>query len=120
MDTAFVDVRDSTLTIFKEANDEDTAFEFTLSYGSNTEPFQLKKGEWEQFSDLAPGSYTIAETLPSEWRLLSIICTNGISLIAPDSPIVTINLQSEQDVGCIFTNREKGAFLIYLPVILKN
>jgi len=124
-DTAFVDVRDSTIAIFKEANDGSTVFEFTIRYGSNNEPFQLKNGEGEQFSDLAPGSYTVTETVVSEWELLSITCTNGISLIAPDTPAITINLQSEQDVSCTFTNYNKGPedpypHKIYLPIILKE
>jgi len=122
-DTAFVDVRDSMLTILKGANDDSTVFEFTIRYGSNSESFHLKNGEWAQFPDLAPGSYTVAEAVFSRWELLSIACTNGISLPAPHTPAVTINLQSGQDVGCIFTNINKGleeGWQIYLPVILKN
>jgi len=123
-DTAFVDVRDSTIVILKQANDDSTVFEFTFGYSGNNEPFQLKNGEGKQFSNLAPGSYTVTETVVSEWELLSITCTNGIS-IAPDTPAITINLQSEQDVSCTFTNYNKGPadpypHKIYLPIILKD
>jgi uncharacterized repeat protein (TIGR01451 family) len=119
LDTAFVNVRDDlTIIVYKEANDDDNVFEFTMTDGSNTESFQLKNGEWEQFSGLAPGSYAITETVVSRWELLSIACTNGISLTAPDTPGVTFDLQPEQDVSCTFTNY--GSPHIFLPIILKR
>ncbi len=126
IDTAFVDVRDSRLTILKEADDDITAFEFTIR--SDSQPFHLgtfdlKNGQWAQFSYLAPGNYTVAETVVSEWELLSIACTNGIYLTTPYTPEVTINLQSGEDIICIFTNINKGlaeGLRIYLPIVSKN
>ncbi|MEE9615531.1 MAG: LamG-like jellyroll fold domain-containing protein, partial [Anaerolineae bacterium] len=128
IDTAFVDVRDSRLTVFKEANDNHTAFEFTITYVSDGQPshlgtFDLKNGQWAQFPYLLPGNYTISEAVVSEWELLSINCTNGIYLTTPYTPEVTINLQSGQDVSCVFTNINKGlaeGLRIYLPIVSKN
>ena len=115
--TAFVDVRDSTITVIKNASDDNIAFDFTLTYSGHNEPFQLKNGEGEQFSDLAPGSYTIAETVASTWKLFSITCDNGISVTHPDVPAVTINLLSGENVSCTFTNEK--SLKIYLPAIVK-
>jgi uncharacterized repeat protein (TIGR01451 family) len=118
-DTAFVNVRDDlTLIIYKEANDDDTAFEFAITYGTNTESFELRNGGWAQFSDLAPGVYTITETVASGWEVLGIACTNGISLTAPVTPGVTIDLRSEEDVSCTFTNYKQP--YVFLPIILKK
>ena len=121
-DTASVDVRDSTLIIIKEANDDDTVFEFTLS--GNSEPFHLRNGESVQFSGLASGSYTITETIGPEWELIGVTCTNGFSVTAPTLPQITIDLQSGQ-VSCTFENYNRGLadpypYKVYLPVVLKN
>jgi len=118
-DTIFVDVRDSVLTIFKQANQNYTLFEFTVTDDSSSDTLYLKNGESVQFSDLAPGSYTITEAIPAEWAVLSITCTNGISLTAPSIPAVTVNLQSKQGVGCVYTNY-RPCYTIFLPAILKG
>jgi uncharacterized repeat protein (TIGR01451 family) len=118
-DTAFVNVVDDlSITIVKEASEDDTVFDFAITYGITSTPFHLENGERRQFSGLAPDRYTITEMVASRWELLSIACTNGISLTAPDTPRVTFDLQSEQDVSCTFTNRKLPQ--IFLPVILRN
>jgi hypothetical protein len=118
-DTAFVNVVDDlSLTIVKEADEDDTVFDFAITYGITSTPFHLKNGERRQFSGLAPDSYTITEMVASRWELLSIACTNGISLTAPDTPRVTFDLQSEQDVSCTFTNHRSPH--IFLPIVLRN
>jgi uncharacterized repeat protein (TIGR01451 family) len=123
-DTAmvFVDVRDSRLSVLKRANDDDVVFDFSIAYGSGDQSFSLRNGElqnveWGGFPDVAPGLYTITETPVLEWELLSITCTNGTSLVAPDTPAVTIDLQSGQDVRCTFTNLRSTR--IFLPLVLK-
>ncbi|UCC63532.1 MAG: putative Ig domain-containing protein, partial [Anaerolineae bacterium] len=118
-DSVFVDVRDSTLTIVKEADDDDAAFGFTMTYDGYSEPFSLKNGESRQFTQLASGSYTIAEAVTAGWKLGSIVCDNGISIDAPTTPAVTVDLGARQDVSCRFTNI-KASYPVYLPMILRN
>jgi len=58
------------------------------------------------FSDLAPGSYSVAETDKADWNLTSATCDNG------DAPSA-ITLDGGDDVTCTFVNvRERGAIEI--------
>jgi uncharacterized repeat protein (TIGR01451 family) len=108
---------DPTLTVFKRA-DDDIVFEFTITSANTDKALYLRNGGWAQLADLAPDSYTITETVVSQWKLVSITCTNGISLDAPDTPAVTVGLQSAQDVSCTFTNRKANR--IFLPTVLRD
>jgi uncharacterized repeat protein (TIGR01451 family) len=118
-DTVFVNVVDDlTLTIVKEADEDDTVFDFTVTYGITSTLFHLKNGERRQFPGLMPDRYTITETVAPAWELLSITCTNGISLTSPERPGVTVDLQAGQDASCTFTNRRLP--YIFLPIVLRH
>jgi hypothetical protein len=58
------------------------------------------------FSDLVPGTYDVAETVPAGWNLVSGSCDDGS---APSS----IGLSAGETVTCTFHDeRERGAILI--------
>ncbi|MGR0221050.1 prealbumin-like fold domain-containing protein [Agromyces sp. ZXT2-6] len=60
----------------------------------------------ETFSDLDPGTYDVAETVPANWNLSSATCDDG-------SDPATIGLSPGETVTCTFTNvRELGAIEI--------
>jgi hypothetical protein len=60
----------------------------------------------EQFSNLAPGTYDVAETVPSGWNLVSSSCSDG-------SQPSSIGLSGGETVTCTFHDaREQGAILI--------
>ena len=60
----------------------------------------------ETFSDLAPGSYDVAESEPTGWNLVSATCDDG-------SDPSSIGLSAGETVTCTFTNEvERGAILI--------
>lgn len=58
------------------------------------------------FSDLVPGKYNSAETVPTGWNLTSATCDDL-------SPVSAIDVSAGETVTCTFTNaRERGAILI--------
>jgi hypothetical protein len=58
------------------------------------------------FSDLAPGTYDVAETVPAGWNLVSATCDDG-------SAPAAIGLSAGENVVCTFHDaRERGAILI--------
>jgi hypothetical protein len=58
------------------------------------------------FSDLAPGTYDAAETVPTGWNLTSATCSDG-------SAVTAIGVSGGETVTCTFTNApETGAIKI--------
>ncbi len=72
-------------------------FIFTPSYGPD---FTLQDGQQHDSGPLDPGTHTVSETVPDEWKLTSATCDDGS---APDA----IDLQEDEIVTCTFTNAEK-------------
>lgn len=114
LDCTFYNKARASLTVVKEVNDAPggQAFAFTTT-GTGLSGFSLSPtgtgdaGKVQKdFTDLAPGSYTVAETVPDGWNLASASCSNG------DSP-GAITLDAGEAVTCTFVNeRERGAIKI--------
>ncbi|MGH3132147.1 MAG: prealbumin-like fold domain-containing protein [Gaiellaceae bacterium] len=77
-------------------------FSFTPSYGSS---FQLSDGQQNDSGLLAAGTYSVAETVPSGWSLLSVTCDDGSN---PSS----IGLSAGETVKCTFTNAKLGSIVV--------
>ncbi len=77
-------------------------FSFTPSYGSG---FQLADGQQNESAFLAPGSYSVSETVPSGWSLMSATCDDGSS---PSS----IDLAAGETVKCTFTNAKLAKIVV--------
>ncbi len=77
-------------------------FSFTPSYGSG---FQLSDGQQNESGFLAAGSYSVSETVPSGWSLMSATCDDGSS---PSS----IDLSAGETVKCTFTNAKLGKIIV--------
>jgi hypothetical protein len=101
----FENTQQGTITIAKETNPDGAlqSFEFDPSYGPN---FFLSDGETNSSGNLAPGSYTVIETVPLLWQLDSIVCVdpdNGSSGNT-GAATATIDLDPGEAVTCTFTN----------------
>ena len=106
------------LTIVKQVNDAPggQAFAYTSTGGLSPASFSLTPtGTGAAGSDdtgtdyhgIAAGTYTVDETVPAGWNLVSATCDNG------DDPVVDITLAGGDDVTCTFVNeRERGAIEI--------
>lgn len=91
-----------TLTIVKEAQPEgDHPFTFTSNIPGN-ETFTLTDNGHQQNQlsvTLAPGTYTLSETVPNGWALISATCDNG-------NPVTAVTIASGASVTCTFVNVE--------------
>jgi uncharacterized surface anchored protein len=101
-----------TIVVEKITDDGFGSFDFT-SGTLTPSPFTLTTTaagdagkDSETFTDLAPGTYDVAETVPAGWNLVSATCDDG-------SDPASIALSGNETVTCTFHDaREKGAILI--------
>ena len=85
----------------------DTGFGLTAGGGLSPVSFTLKNGESRTFANLAPrAGYSLAETTPEGWDLLSATCSDG-------SPLSNIDLSPNETVTCTFTNRRRGTIILH-------
>jgi hypothetical protein len=76
-----------------------TSFGFTAGGGLSPTGFSLKNGEARTYDDVFAGSgYSVAETVPANWELVSATCDDG-------SPVTNISVSPNETVTCTFTNR---------------
>jgi hypothetical protein len=60
---------------------------------------------------LAPGTFSVAETVPANWDLTSATCNDG-------SPVTAISLQAGETLTCTFTNTKRGGITIVKEVVV--
>ncbi len=114
-----LDEKGGTIIIVKDAVPDDSQdFTFTGSGGLGT--FSLDDdttttnstlANTQTFTNLTPGTYTVAETVPLGWNVASSVCTTPATAAAPGSSttfgsVATINLVAGATVTCTFTNRK--------------
>ena len=83
--------------------------QFTFTPSSNLgggAQFQLADATAPKvYGTLSPGTFSVAETVPSDWILTSATCSDG-------SPVTAISLQANEDITCTFTNTKKGRVIV--------
>ncbi len=102
----------ATLIVQKITDDGNGSFSFTSNTLSGA-PFTLtttaagSAGLASQtFSNLLPGTFDVAETVPANWNLVSSSCSNG-------NPVSAIVLGAGQTVTCTFHDaRQRGSIQI--------
>jgi hypothetical protein len=103
------------ITIVKEADPEgDEEFDFSGDLGAFSLTDDGTSSDTTTFSGLASGTYTVTETIPTGWDLISIDCVD------PDDETTTsvgagnavIDLDLGEDVICTFINHERGSITI--------
>jgi hypothetical protein len=80
------------------------SFNFTTT-GTGYNGFSLTDTSLANNQTLAPGSYSVAETVPSGWDLTSATCDDG-------SPVNAIDLGAGETVTCTFTDTKRGSIII--------
>jgi hypothetical protein len=112
LDCTYTNRARGSIVVEKITDSGDGSFDFTSTTLSPS-PFTLTTTaagdagkDSETFSDLAPGTYDVAETVPSNWNLVSATCDDG-------SDPAAIGLSAGETVTCTFHDaREVGAILI--------
>jgi len=110
-------VQPCSITIVKETDpdtDTTTQFDFTGELGS----FNLTgNGDSKKFTDLAPGTYNITETVPACWNLTDISCNGDADVQighdacfdndfdeGDDTVRITLSAGAGQSANCTFTD----------------
>lgn len=112
LDCTYTNRARGSIIVEKITNDGTGAFSFTSSTLSPS-PFILTTTaagaagkDSETFTDLSPGTYDVAETVPANWNLVSSTCDDG-------SDPASIGLSGGETVTCTFINEiERGAIEI--------
>ena len=88
---------------------------FTIAPGADN---VLRDGQSFSSVGLAPGQYTVSETVPAGWKALTaadIVCTvtnaNGTTTTS-GAGSVTIELKAGAGVNCVFTNTQKARVIV--------
>jgi hypothetical protein len=98
-------------------------FPFEQSWDGNTTApadFSLSIGQSTNSGDIAPGTYTVSELLPSTspaWVLNNISCTDDAaggnhSTSSIANPTATITLAAGDTVSCTFSNAQQGRLVL--------
>ena len=112
LDCTYTNQARGAIIVEKITDDGNGSFDFTSSTLTPS-PFTLTTTaagnagkDSETFSNLPPGTYDVAETVPAGWNLVSATCDDG-------SDPAAIGLSGGETVTCTFHDaREKGAILI--------
>jgi hypothetical protein len=110
LDCTYTNRARGTIIVQKITDDGHGSFDFTSNTLANFTLTTTAAGaggkDSRTFSDLAPGTYDVAETVPAGWNLVSATCDDG-------SDPASIGLSGGETVTCTFHDaREKGAILI--------
>jgi len=103
----FTNTQRGSLTIVKNAiPSSNQVFSFTTT-GTGLSAFTLvdnsdTNNPSKVFKNLLPGTYSVSETVPSNWYLDSATCSDG-------SPITAIDLSAGEDITCTFNNIKYGS-----------
>ncbi|HUM90972.1 MAG TPA: IPTL-CTERM sorting domain-containing protein, partial [Candidatus Competibacter sp.] len=106
----FTNLKQNSIVVEQQTRGGDGTFAFTSpqlsSFGLTT-----RSGVASQaFAALSTGLYTISQTLPSGWTLVSATCDNG-------DPPDRINLESGQSVKCTFVGQFQGVSSSDIPTL---
>ena len=84
-------------------------FTFTPKSWNGGSTFTLKDGEEKPSGKIAPGRYSVAESVPSGWDLTDISCDSGEPARVGDEVFVTVTAGTK--VTCEFKNTKLTAWL---------
>ena len=100
------------ITIVKNTVGGDGAFDFTGDLGNFTLTTSGATST-RTFSKLAPGTFSVAETVPAGWDLTNTVCSD-------QSLVTAISLQANEHITCTFTNTKRGQIVVEKQTNLKG
>jgi Prealbumin-like fold domain len=102
----FTNTAKASLHVLKTA-DRAGNFDFTSQTLTPAAFTLAANGAAQDFLNILPGTYDVAETVPANWNLESATCSDG-------SPVTAIVLSAGEDTTCTFHDViERGAVLVH-------
>ncbi|MGH2764430.1 MAG: prealbumin-like fold domain-containing protein, partial [Actinomycetota bacterium] len=114
----FENTEEGSITVVKDAVDDDPQdFGFSTTGGLSPATFSLDDdgvgSNQRVFTDLLPGTYTVAEDAdPSGWQLTEIACLGGGGDTSDAGRTATIGLDPGETVTCTFENTQEGSITV--------
>lgn len=107
----YTDVKQGSITVVKNTQGGDGTFSFT-----GTRPFQITTSagtgqDSTTYANLASGTYTITEVVPSGYRLTALTCSNG-SATNLATATASVGVAAGENVTCTFTDTRLGTITI--------
>jgi uncharacterized cupredoxin-like copper-binding protein len=86
----------------------------TFPYTGDLGDFNLvfPGNDWQTFSDLQPGTYTVTELVPPGWDLTDLDCIDPTNDSTTQGPSAIIDLSPGESVECIWENTKRGQIII--------
>ena len=83
-----------------------TDFAFTDNIPGSSNSFSLDHDGSKEFSDIAPGTYSVTETAKDGWTLTSILCDDEDGGSSGSGATATIELDAGDVITCVFSSEE--------------
>jgi len=108
----FTNTKRGSIRVVKNTQGGDASFDFI---GASTFQIVTEGGSGENttaFASVSPGTtYAITETIPPEWRLTGLTCTNA-SLVDLASATARVTVAPGENVTCTFTDARESSITI--------
>ena len=101
----FDNEKQDTITVVKRAVGGDGSFDFVSQSLGNFSLTTVNGEARRSFGNLAPGTYSIAETVPAGWNLSDATCSDG-------SNPASVQLSPGEAVACTFTNLKQNSIVV--------
>ena len=118
----FTNTQQGVITVEKQTLPNGSTQDFTFTPSFTIAPGAdniLRDGQSFSSVGLAPGQYTVSETVPAGWKALTqadIVCTvtnaNGTTTSTSGNGAVIIELKAGAGVTCVFTNTQKARVIV--------
>jgi hypothetical protein len=107
----YTDTKLSAIQVSKSTIGGDGTFTFT---GPQNFQVTTTSGAGGPFAlpNLVPGTYTITESVPADWQLSGIVCTDPTNDSTTSGSTATINVAAGETVACTFTNTKQASVTV--------
>jgi len=110
----FTNQREGDITIIKNTVGANGTFQFSsLALGNFGIPTAANTGS-QNFPGLTPGSYDVAEVIPTGWQLTNLVCNDPTSntTVNVGAGTASITLDPGESVSCTYTNTQEGTIIV--------
>ena len=108
----FTNTKGGTIIVEKQTDPDGSTTEFDFDGPETFDP-TLTDGQTDMLA-VVPGTYTVTETVPANWKLTDITCTDptGDSSGDTGTATATYEVAAGETITCVFTNTEDAKIIV--------
>ncbi len=107
----FTNTRRGSITIAKQTVGADGTFNFIGAQAFQVSTSAGTGQNTTTFASVAPGTYSVIETVPTGWKLTGLTCSNG-STTSVATGTASVSVGAGENVTCTFTDTKLGSIRI--------